>query len=281
MTIQRIPFGIATVPVMRQLLLGRSVLRRIAPCHTLDFTQGTSSRFFSINSYYLSKDGTQETKGCQGPGHIHASPEPNKPKRIVVGITGATGAVYAIRILTILRHLGVETHLIISKWALATLKYETAMTEAEIRALSSRSYTAKDLSAPIASGSFQHDGMMIVPCSMKTLAAKTILVAPRSQNLARGYYHHLLRTRSPRTRQMSLGRSRNWHFLHLSKPFLDLLWKRDLPTWNCLGRWQMKVAPALRHRFVNHRSPWHGKAPEFFSRDHRLSWIHGHTSGPN
>ncbi|QKD56821.2 flavo protein [Fusarium oxysporum Fo47] len=91
--------------------------------------------------------------------------------RIVVGITGATGAVYAIRILTILRHLGVETHLIISKWALATLKYETSMTEAEIRALSSRSYTAKDLSAPIASGSFQHDGMMIVPCSLKTLAA--------------------------------------------------------------------------------------------------------------
>ncbi|KFA51862.1 hypothetical protein S40293_04083 [Stachybotrys chartarum IBT 40293] len=58
-----------------------------------------------------------------------------------------------------------------SKWALATLKYETPATEEEIRGLASKTYTAKELSAPIASGSFQHDGMMIVPCSMKTLSA--------------------------------------------------------------------------------------------------------------
>lgn len=99
------------------------------------------------------------------------SPLPARPRRIVVGITGATGGVYAIRILSILRELGVETHLVISKWALATLKYETPLGEAEVRALASATYTAKDLSAPIASGSFQHDGMVIVPCSMKTLAA--------------------------------------------------------------------------------------------------------------
>jgi 4-hydroxy-3-polyprenylbenzoate decarboxylase len=73
--------------------------------------------------------------------------------------------------LTILGELGVETHLVISKWALATLKYETPCTEAEIRGLAHATYTAKDMSAPIASGSFQHDGMAIVPCSMKTLAA--------------------------------------------------------------------------------------------------------------
>jgi phenylacrylic acid decarboxylase len=70
---------------------------------------------------------------------------------MVIGITGATGAPYAIEILTILRDIGIETHLVISKWALATLKYETSITEAEIRGLASRSYTAKDLSAPIAS----------------------------------------------------------------------------------------------------------------------------------
>ncbi|EXL66627.1 3-octaprenyl-4-hydroxybenzoate carboxy-lyase UbiX [Fusarium oxysporum f. sp. conglutinans race 2 54008] len=103
--------------------------------------------------------------------NIHVSLETNRPKRIVVGITGATGAVYAIRILAILRQLGIETHLVISKWALATLKYETSISEAKLRGLATRSYTAKDLSAPVASGSFQHDGMMIVPCSMKTLAA--------------------------------------------------------------------------------------------------------------
>ncbi|KAM0421258.1 hypothetical protein ACHAPT_010980 [Fusarium lateritium] len=119
----------------------------------------------------LSKDEAQVNNQPQPHDDVSVSLEPRRPKRIIIGITGATGAVYAIRILTILRQLGVETHLIISKWAVATLKYETSITEAEIRGLASRSYTAKDLSAPIASGSFQHDGMMIVPCSMKTLAA--------------------------------------------------------------------------------------------------------------
>lgn len=101
----------------------------------------------------------------------HPAFSPNSPPRIVMGITGATGAVYSIKILKILRKLEIETHLVISKWALATMKYETSLTEAEIRGLATRSYTAKELSAPIASGSFQHDGMMIVPCSMKTLSA--------------------------------------------------------------------------------------------------------------
>ncbi|KAM5358819.1 hypothetical protein ACJZ2D_014960 [Fusarium nematophilum] len=96
---------------------------------------------------------------------------PKRPTRIVIGITGATGTVYAIQVLRVLRDLGVETHLVISKWALATLKYETPLTESQIRGLSSHVYTAKDMSAPIASGSFLHDGMIVVPCSMKTLAA--------------------------------------------------------------------------------------------------------------
>ncbi|QGI62824.1 probable PAD1-phenylacrylic acid decarboxylase [Fusarium fujikuroi] len=96
---------------------------------------------------------------------------PSRPRRIVVGITGATGAPYAIALLRLLRQLGIETHVVISKWALATLKYETTMTEEQIRSLAYANYTARDVSAPIASGSFQHDGMVIVPCSMKTLAA--------------------------------------------------------------------------------------------------------------
>jgi 4-hydroxy-3-polyprenylbenzoate decarboxylase len=98
----------------------------------------------------------------------------NRPKRIVVAITGATGAPYAIRLLEILRDLGVETHLVMSKWALATLKYETDLTEQQIRGLAIMNYTFKDMSAPPSSGSFQHDGMIIVPCSMKTLAAVRI-----------------------------------------------------------------------------------------------------------
>ncbi|KAH0422034.1 phenylacrylic acid decarboxylase [Colletotrichum camelliae] len=94
-----------------------------------------------------------------------------RAKRLVVGITGATGTPFAIRLLQILREIGVETHLIMSKWALATLKYETPLSETQIRGLAHANYTARDMSAPIASGSFQHDGMIIVPCSMKTLAA--------------------------------------------------------------------------------------------------------------
>lgn len=93
------------------------------------------------------------------------------PRRIVVGITGATGAIYGIRILAILRQLNIETHLVMSKWAIATLKYETATTADEICRLASKVYSFKDVAAPIASGSFLHDGMIIVPCSMKTLAA--------------------------------------------------------------------------------------------------------------
>ncbi|KAL1301860.1 hypothetical protein AAFC00_006044 [Neodothiora populina] len=99
---------------------------------------------------------------------------PPRPKRIVVGVTGATGTLFAIRILQVLKALGIESHLIMSKWALATMKYETSMTEAEVRSLATTNYTMKDMSAPPSSGSFLHDGMIIVPCSMKTLAAVRI-----------------------------------------------------------------------------------------------------------
>lgn len=96
---------------------------------------------------------------------------PTRPQRIVVGITGATGTIYAIRLLEVLKQLNIETHLVISKWALATLKYETPLDAVEIASLATKTYSPRDLSAPPASGSFQHDGMIIVPCSMKTLAA--------------------------------------------------------------------------------------------------------------
>lgn len=112
---------------------------------------------------------------CHQNNHISSnSLSTPSPKRIVVGITGATGAVYGIRILDILRQLNIETHLVMSKWAIATLKYEAATTAAEICRLASKVYSFKDLAAPIASGSFIHDGMIIVPCSMKTLAAVRI-----------------------------------------------------------------------------------------------------------
>ncbi|KAJ2978567.1 hypothetical protein NQ176_g3745 [Zarea fungicola] len=92
-------------------------------------------------------------------------------KRIIVAITGATGAVIGIQALQALRRAGVETHLIISKWAAETIKYETDYTPSALRALADYAYNPHDLSAPIASGSFKVDGMLIAPCSVKTLAA--------------------------------------------------------------------------------------------------------------
>ncbi|KAH6667631.1 flavoprotein [Halenospora varia] len=92
-------------------------------------------------------------------------------KRIVVGMTGATGAILGIKILIVLRRLNIETHLVLSNWAEATIRYETDYTPANLRALADHVYSNRDQAAPISSGSFHVDGMIIVPCSMKTLAA--------------------------------------------------------------------------------------------------------------
>lgn len=91
--------------------------------------------------------------------------------RIIIAMTGATGAPLGIRLLEALGHLGVETHLVLSEWARATIKIETDFSVAEVRALASRAYSARDLAAGISSGSFPTDGMVVCPCSMKTLSA--------------------------------------------------------------------------------------------------------------
>jgi flavin prenyltransferase len=91
--------------------------------------------------------------------------------RLVLGITGATGSVIGVRILRALRDLEVETHLVISNWGRATLEMETDLRAADVHALADRTYAAGDQYAEISSGSFRTDGMIIAPCSMKTLAA--------------------------------------------------------------------------------------------------------------
>jgi 4-hydroxy-3-polyprenylbenzoate decarboxylase len=91
--------------------------------------------------------------------------------KLVVGMTGATGAAIGVRVLTALKDLGVETHLVISKWARATIQLETPYSVQDVIALASKTYSEHDQAAAISSGSFRVDGMVIVPCSMKTLAA--------------------------------------------------------------------------------------------------------------
>jgi 4-hydroxy-3-polyprenylbenzoate decarboxylase len=90
---------------------------------------------------------------------------------VIVALTGATGAVFAIRVLEALRAAGVETHLVVSKWGQATLAHETETTLEQLGALASVVHQIGDLTAPIASGSFAIDGMLVAPCSMRTLAA--------------------------------------------------------------------------------------------------------------
>jgi 4-hydroxy-3-polyprenylbenzoate decarboxylase len=94
------------------------------------------------------------------------------PRRLVVAITGATGAVYGVRLLQQLSGTpGVETHLVVSDAASLTLHQEVGMQRRDVEALAHVVHRNRDVGASIASGSFQTDGMVIAPCSMKTLAS--------------------------------------------------------------------------------------------------------------
>src|SRR5271166_2778566 len=92
------------------------------------------------------------------------------PKRMVVGITGATGIVYGVRLLEILRALDVETHLIVSKAGEMTREHETNLSSAALRALAWRHYGVGEIGASLASGSFRTMGMIVAPCTVRTLS---------------------------------------------------------------------------------------------------------------
>jgi flavin prenyltransferase len=94
-----------------------------------------------------------------------------QPRRIVVGITGATGSIIGVRLLEVMRETGIETHLILSKWGARTMIHETSRTLEDVNALATRAYNPNDQGAPVSSGSFLTEGMVIAPCSMRTLAA--------------------------------------------------------------------------------------------------------------
>jgi 4-hydroxy-3-polyprenylbenzoate decarboxylase len=93
------------------------------------------------------------------------------PRRLVVGITGATGTVLGVRLLEALRGTDVETHLVVSRWGARTLLHETAWSLDAVRRLATRSYPENEQGAAVSSGSFLTLGMVIVPCSVRTLAA--------------------------------------------------------------------------------------------------------------
>ncbi|MGH9786994.1 MAG: UbiX family flavin prenyltransferase [Terriglobia bacterium] len=93
-------------------------------------------------------------------------------RRLIVGISGATGAIYGVRLLQVLKSApDIETHLVMSKAAERTVTYETEFTIPQVRAMADVAYNVADIGATVSSGSFTTEGMIIAPCSMKTLAA--------------------------------------------------------------------------------------------------------------
>ena len=92
--------------------------------------------------------------------------------RLIIGITGATGAIYGVRLLEVLSKIdNVETHVIISKFGRETIKYETGYELEDVTALADFAYDIDDVGASIASGSFYRDGMIVAPCTVKTMSA--------------------------------------------------------------------------------------------------------------
>ena len=101
-------------------------------------------------------------------------------RRIIVGITGATGAIFGVRVLQALRAADVESHLILSEWGRRTIEHETGFTLAQLRRLAAVVHGLENMAATVSSGSFLTDGMVIAPCSMRTLAA---VATGNSENL--------------------------------------------------------------------------------------------------
>ena len=91
--------------------------------------------------------------------------------KLVVGITGATGSIFGVRLLEVMRDAGIESHLVISKWGARTMVHETSYSVDYVKALATRTYSESDQGAAISSGSFVTDGMIIAPCSVRSLAA--------------------------------------------------------------------------------------------------------------
>ena len=178
---------------------------------------------------------------------------------LVVGITGASGAIYGIRLLEVLSATkNAETHLIVSEPAEAIIKYETGRSIEDVRELASFSYDIGDLGAQISSGSFQTDGMIVAPCTVKTMSA-----------IANSYSENLLIrvgdvTLKERRQLLLLVRETPLHLGHL----------RNMERLCEMGAIIMPPAPAFYHKprtvqdIVDHTV---GRMLDLFGIEHSLS----------
>ncbi|HYF18759.1 MAG TPA: UbiX family flavin prenyltransferase [Ramlibacter sp.] len=138
------------------------------------------------------------------------SPTSAEPRRLVVGITGASGAIYGVRLLQVLRQVpGWETHLVISASGVLTLAQELDLRRADVEALAHQVHGIKDIGASIASGSFRSAGMVIAPCSMRTLGS---IAAGTSDNLVSRAADVVLKERR---RLVLMVRETPLHLVHL------------------------------------------------------------------
>jgi 4-hydroxy-3-polyprenylbenzoate decarboxylase len=98
------------------------------------------------------------------------NPSVPEQRRLIVGISGASGVIYGVRVLQLLRNAGVETHLVMSKTAELTFAYETTLKIAEVKAFAHAVHGIDDMAASIASGSFPTSGMIVAPCSIRSMS---------------------------------------------------------------------------------------------------------------
>ena len=157
---------------------------------------------------------------------------PPAPPRLVVGITGATGAVYGVRLLQRTRAIGVQTHLVITPSGVLNLHHETGMGRREVEALADHAYAPGDVGACVASGSFDTAAMVVAPCSMKTLAA-----------IAHGFADNLL----TRPADVTLKERRRLLLMVRETPF-NLAHLRNMTAVTEMGGIVFPPLPAFYHR---------------------------------
>lgn len=155
-------------------------------------------------------------------------------RRIIVGITGASGVIYGVRFLEMIKKYATdsEVHLVISNTAISILKYEVGLDRESVLKFADKVYGENELSAPIASGSFKHDGMVIIPCSMKTLAA-----------IAHGITDNLI----TRAADVTLKERRRLILVIRETP-LNLIHIRNMELVTLAGAIVMPAAPAFYNK---------------------------------
>ena len=154
------------------------------------------------------------------------------PRRIVVGVTGASGSVYGVRLLERLKACGVQTHLVASPAGVLNVHYELGLDRKALEALADVAYNPADVGASIASGSFMTDAMVIAPCSMKTLAA-----------VAHGFADTLL----ARAADVTLKERRRLVLMVRETPF-NLAHLRNMVAVTEMGGIVFPPLPAFYHR---------------------------------